>query len=313
MKIVKKSQGGEPAQVSAGDLALINRLARRELKGEEVYTFSVRLCDNEVDRDWERFAPQTLEELAGLFVGKSGIFDHRWSALGQAARIYKTEVVWEPERRTKAGDGYCWLKGYAYMVRTGSTRDLIAEIEGGIKKEVSVGCAVDRAVCSICGADLRRDQCGHKKGEVYGGKLCYASLEGASDAYEFSFVAVPAQPRAGVVKGTGRKLPLAGLRELALENPRCRLELEQLEEEALLGRKHLAALREEAVRLGLLAGVELERPALEALVDKLSPEELAALSKAWGQQAGGRYPLKTQLRYEEQSHPVQERDGAFLI
>ena len=71
--------------------------------------------------------------------------------------------------------------------------------------------------------------------------------------------------------------------------------------------------REEAVRLGLLAGVGLERPALEALVDKLSPEELAALSKAWEQQAGRRYPLKTQLRYEEQSHPVQERDGAFLI
>ena len=29
MKIVKESQGGEPAQVSAGDLAIINRLARR--------------------------------------------------------------------------------------------------------------------------------------------------------------------------------------------------------------------------------------------------------------------------------------------
>ncbi len=311
MKIVKESQGGEPALVSAEDLALINRLARRELKGEEVYTFSVRLCDNEVDRDWERFAPQTLEELAGLFVGKSGIFDHRWSALGQAARIYKTEVIREPERRTKAGDGYCWLKGYAYMVRTGSTRDLIAEIEGGIKKEVSVGCAVDRAVCSICGADLRRDQCGHKKGEVYGGKLCYASLEGAGDAYEFSFVAVPAQPRAGVVKGGRPGCP--DLKALVRQHPECREQLEQLEEEALAGRKHLAALREEAVRLGLLAGVGLERPALEALVDKLSPEELAALSKAWGQQAGRRYPLKTQLRYEEQSHPVQERDGAFLI
>ena len=49
------------------------------------------------------------------------------------------------------------------------------------------------------------------------------------------------------------------------------------------------------------------------IVDAMSPEELAALSKAWGQQAGRRYPLKTQLRYEEQSHPVQERDGAFLI
>ena len=311
MKIVKASQGGEPARVSAEDLALINRLARRELKGEEVYTFSVRLCDNEVDRDWERFAPQTLEELAGMFVGKSGIFDHRWSALGQAARIYRTEVVREPERRTKAGDGYCWLKGYAYMVRTGSTRDLIAEIEGGIKKEVSVGCAVERAVCSICGADLRRDQCGHKKGEVYGGKLCYASLEGAGDAYEFSFVAVPAQPRAGVVKGGGLGCP--DLKALVRLHPECRAQLEQLEEEALAGRKHLAQLRKEAVRLGLLAGVGLERRALEGLVGKLSPEEMAALSKAWERQAEGRYPLKTQLRYEEQTRPPQGQDGAFLI
>ena len=313
MNRCKEAEGGQRAALTGEDLERISRLARRPLKEEEIYAFSVRLCDNEIDRDWERFSPETLKGLAPLFVGKSGIFDHQWSARGQAARIYKTELIREPGRLTRAGDPYCWLKGCAYMVRTQGNRDLIAEIEGGIKKEVSVGCAVDRAVCSICGADLRRDQCGHKKGEVYGGKLCYASLEGASDAYEFSFVAVPAQPRAGVVKGTGRKLPLAGLRELALENPRCRLELEQLEEEALLGRKHLAALREEAVRLGLLAGVGLERPALEALVDKLSPEELAALSKAWGQQAGGRYPLKTQLRYEEQSHPVQERDGAFLI
>ena len=31
------------------------------------------------------------------------------------------------------------------MVRTQGNRDLIAEIEGGIKKEVSVGCAVERA------------------------------------------------------------------------------------------------------------------------------------------------------------------------
>ena len=36
----------------------------------------MRLCDNEIDRDWERFSPETLKGLAPLFVGKSGIFDH---------------------------------------------------------------------------------------------------------------------------------------------------------------------------------------------------------------------------------------------
>ena len=217
----------EPCPVGAEELAEINRFTRTPLTAEEVYCFAVRLCDNEVDRDFERFDTETLSALGDLFVGKSGIFDHRWSAEGQTARIYRTEIVTEPETRTAAGDGYCWLKGWAYLLRTEGNAELIREIEGGIKKEVSVGCAVERSVCSICGADLNQGQCGHRKGEVYDGKLCYASLEGASDAYEFSFVAVPAQPAAGVVKGAGRVY--ADLKTLAAEHPGCARELEKLE------------------------------------------------------------------------------------
>ena len=200
MKIVKEATGGEGTAVTAQDLELIGALARKPLSEEEVYTFSVRLCDNEIDREFERFAPQTLEELAPLFVGKSGLFDHQWSARGQAARVYRTEVIREPGRVTRAGDGYCWLKGYAYMMRTESSRDLIAEIEGGIKKEVSVGCAVDHAICSVCGADRNQVDCGHQKGQEYGGQLCWASLEGAGDAYEFSFVAVRPYLRSETVR-----------------------------------------------------------------------------------------------------------------
>ena len=59
------------------------RAGQREMTPEEVYTFSVRLCDNEIDRDGERFDEQTLRELAALFIGKSGIFDHCWSAGGR--------------------------------------------------------------------------------------------------------------------------------------------------------------------------------------------------------------------------------------
>ena len=163
-----------------------------------MYTFSLRLCDNEVDRDGEQFPQATLEQLAELFVGKSGIFDHRWSAGGQTARIYRTEVVREEGIRTALGEPACYLKGYAYMVRTQGNQDLIAEIEGGIKREVSVGCAVKRAECSICGSDMGR--CAHEKGKRYDGRLCCARLLEATDAFEFSFVAVPAQPRAGVMK-----------------------------------------------------------------------------------------------------------------
>ena len=129
MKIIKEANTGGGCPVQEEDLALINALARKELAAEEVYTFTVRLCDNEIDREWERFPEETLEGLAPMFVGKSGIFDHNWSALGQAARIYKTEVVREEGPLTRAGDPGCYLKGWAYMVRTEGNRDLIAEID----------------------------------------------------------------------------------------------------------------------------------------------------------------------------------------
>lgn len=297
MKIIKEAEGGGGAVLEPGDLELIGALARRPLGPEEVYTFSVRLCDNEIDRDFERFAPQTLEELAPMFVGKSGIFDHQWSARGQAARIYKTEVIWEPGRVTRAGDPYCWLKGCAYMMRTGSSRDLIAEIEGGIKKEVSVGCSVARSVCSICGADRTVCDCGHEKGQEYGGQLCYATLEGAGDAYEFSFVAVPAQPMAGVVKSARRD---GGQ------------DLERLEEEAALGRKYLESLRSEVVRLALLADRELSGKTVKSLVDKLSPGELEELRGSYARRAGKRFPLRTQLSYQAENAASREENRAFL-
>ena len=190
-----EATGGVPAEA---ELAAINRFAKSPLRAEEVYTFSLRLCDNEVDRDWERFDTAALNTLGDLFVGKSGIFDHQWTAEGQTARIYRTEMVREGAQVTAVGDGYCWLKAWAYLLRTEKNADLIAEIEGGIKREVSVGCSVARMTCSICGEEGWH--CGHCKGEVYDGKLCFFSLEEPLDAYEWSFVAVPAQPAAGVVK-----------------------------------------------------------------------------------------------------------------
>ena len=102
MNITKTTQ---TLKATREELEQINSMTRRELGEEELSLFSVRLCDNEVDRDFERFPLKTLEELAGLFVGKSGIFDHQWSAQGQTARIYRTEVVREEETITAAGDG----------------------------------------------------------------------------------------------------------------------------------------------------------------------------------------------------------------
>lgn len=295
MNINKQAGVDQSAALDQTELGLINAMSRKKLTEEEVYTFAVRLCDNEVDRDGERFPAETLEELAPLFVGKSGIFDHQWSAAGQTARIYRTELVREESVLTAAGDTLCYLKGYAYMLRTERNKDLIAEIEGGIKKEVSVGCAVEEARCSICGENIHdRSRCAHEKGREYGGKLCWGDLVHATDAYEWSFVAVPAQKNAGVMKS-------------------MRQDMERLEREAALGRKYLQQLKDEVVRLGGVAGLALEQETLKGIVRKLEEPELDALKKAFEVQVDKAWGVETQLPAWERPIAPESRDGAFLI
>ena len=279
--------------VGAEDLALINQWAKSPLTAGEVYTFSVCLCDNEVDRDFERFDSGALEELGRMFVGKSGIFDHQWSAGGQTARLYKTEVVREPAMTTAAGDEYRWLKGWAYLLRTEKNGDLIAEIEGGIKKEVSVGCGMGRSVCSICGAE--NGGCRHVPGQVYGDKLCFMELRDPSDAYEWSFVAVPAQRNAGVVKRFGGERD----REAVLRK------------EAALGRKYLAELRREVVRLAMLADDGLDGGVFSKAAEKLDEPELLALKRGYEARAAKRFPAMPQLG----ARPEKVRGGGdeFLV
>ena len=189
-----------PISISADTLAKINRFAVNPLSEEQVYCFSVILCDNDIDRDWEKFSDEALETLASLFIGKTGIFDHDPKGEKQSARIFDTQVKSYPDRQTADGREYKALIGYAYMVRTDDNRSLIAEIDGGIKKEVSVGCAVAKKQCSVCGSDLTAGGCAHIKGKRYGDTLCYTLLSSPTDAYEWSFVAVPAQRNAGVTK-----------------------------------------------------------------------------------------------------------------
>ena len=179
------------SEVTKEDLELINKHTRRELKEDEVYTFPLVLCTNQVDRDFERFDDSALDELAVLCIGKTVIRDHIWSADNQTARIYRTQVE-------NKGAGVKHLTAFAYLPVTDSTKDFIAQLDAGIKKEVSIGCAAQQAVCSICGKS--RQDCMHVAGRMYSGDMCVYTLKGITDAYEVSFVAVPAQPDAGVIK-----------------------------------------------------------------------------------------------------------------
>lgn len=198
-----------------------------------------------------------------------------------------------------------YLKGYAYMLRGGENDALIAQIEGGIKKEVSVGCSVERCVCSICGEDI--NTCAHKKGEVYGGKVCCAELVNAQDAYEWSFVAVPAQPRAGVLKRCGGEdagtLKTLVKRRGSRANQR---ELESLEKQAEVGKRYLSELRGEVKRLMLVCEQEADGEAIEKLAEKLDESELKEMEKLYRGKMAKKLGLRTQLTYGEKTKAAED-------
>ncbi|MCD7859668.1 MAG: hypothetical protein LUH51_05780 [Firmicutes bacterium] len=297
MEVKKEAAAQGRGMPTAAQLEAIHAHAHAELKAEEVYVFSLRLCDDQVDREGERFDTAALPTLAKLFVGKTGVLDHNWSSEKQVARIFAAEVVHESDAS--------YIKAWAYIRRSAANAEIIGDIEAGIKREVSVGCAMGRRKCSICGEEL--GQCGHEKGAYYDGALCCGILCDPIDAYEFSFVAVPAQREAGVIKtfGAGR----ASLKELA-ERYGAQGEYRELRKLSQLGAEYEKQLRTRAVRLCMALELGLSAPMLEAIAAKLSAQELKALSEALEQKAQRRFPPTMQLAAPARESGVE---SGFLV
>lgn len=198
--IIKSADTGQN-EYSAEEMEQVNKFTRHKLTADEVYIFPVVMCDNELDRDYDHFTVDTLKQLANRFIGKTVICDHNRKNANQVARIFSTEVVHNPSVKTFDGKDLYQLTCKAYMLKNESTQPIINNIEAGIYKEVSVNCFVESQKCSICGNDYTDyPLCIHSRGGYYNGKRCTVELSNAIDAYELSFVAVPAQPGAGVTK-----------------------------------------------------------------------------------------------------------------
>ena len=89
--------------------------------------------------------------------------------------------------------------------------------------------------------------------------------------------------------------------------------MERLEKEAELGRRYLAGLRKEAVRLGALAEPELAVETLKTIAEKLEEPELLALKECFAKRAEERWPVKGQLPQRSERAEYGHGDSAFLI
>ena len=278
------------------ELALINKYTRRALTQDDVYTFSVVLCDNELDRDCERFSDEALDKMAELFEGVTGITDHDPKSANQKARIYSLKVQRVDGRLCFDKKPYKRLLAKAYIPRTGENDGFIKELDTGIKKEVSVGCAVKRHICSVCKEDI--GSCGHIRGRKYAGALCYATLDEVTDAYEWSFVAVPSQRAAGGIKSyTVGDRERGTVKEIWTSRDIDGLEkrVEELSELAGDGEYYREKLKKELFMWSRAVLPELSEEFLLGFTEKMSAKELFEFRNALGERMSELYPVKPQL------------------
>lgn len=225
--VIAKVASVEPVEITEADLKKINKYTLEPLKAEDVFIFKASIADNEQDdRNYMPFNLKALQDLKNLYPGKTMLKDHSRRADNQIARIFDTELVQNANKQTELGELHTELIAKIYMIKTESNKDLIAEIKGGIKKEVSTSTVPTKMVCSICGTDNMKSWCAHYPGRDYettdaNGKTtkqrCKMLLHGAKEAYELSFVAVPAQPRAGTHKSVGFIKPIAENKDIIPE------------------------------------------------------------------------------------------------
>lgn len=165
------------------DYQLIKELLPHPVSKEDLFVYSIKLCDNLLDREGEFFSLSSLSQIAELFLGVGGIFNHNWEGSQHHSRIYRTEVLSdETVEKTPVGEVYSYVVAYAYTLNTEENKTFLDKLKSGILREVSIGFEDDETV------------------KVAYGDTEATRIDSVTDAYEWSFVSVPAQPFAGVVK-----------------------------------------------------------------------------------------------------------------
>ena len=135
-------------------------------------------------------------------------------------------------------------------------------------------------------------------GQLYGEKRCHVVLSDVTDAYEWSFVAVPAQREAGVTKQFGMETD--GER-------RCKQLEQQLQNRNALLNRVENSLRQEIVRLRFLVEGSAAQDAVSAAVERMSLEELLGFQETL--RTKQKHLCQAQLRTPE----PQEQNGAFRM
>lgn len=195
------AQGGQKRFISSptnAQLTIINQFASREHTADELLVGQMRLANNCIDRDNERFSEEMLNNFADTIVRKTLLLDHdsniNRSAIG---KFFAVDLEKMPLQLAIAeagetlqpmpGMGEVWfLSPWFYIPKKGISERDLARLESGVFDFVSIGFSAERLVpiTDNKGATLFHEYQG--KGYAREGSIVYlgaqfgASIKGAS-------------------------------------------------------------------------------------------------------------------------------------
>ena len=170
---------------------------------------------------------------------------------------------------------------------------------------------------------MRKRECDHSRGKRYSGRLCFAELSEPTDAYEWSFVAVPAQRGAGVTKSFDNEKYQAGNVIEIIKNADGAVSLSASQVESLKefakrlenfesdARAYREELLSEIKKYAHILVPQVAGELVSGCVRNLETDELKIFSESLKKQAQARFPAGTQLGKTESKSQTDNK--AFRI
>ena len=159
--------------------------------------------------------------------------------------------------------------------------------------------------------------------EAYGGKLCCGELSDPYDAYEWSFVAVPAQKNAGVTKTAyGKENDMEGImkklsrgQSATFSDRDCKKLLDyidSLKQSAKDGVYYRDSLTTEVLRLSAAVQPGISRETMESVTKGMTVAQLKEFKTAFEKQRAELIPVAPQL-YTEKKSTKSDANGQYHI
>lgn len=158
------------------------------VSADDIYVRAIYLVSDQINSYGGRFPKNELSNLCHLIIDSPVLVGHNKSGL-PIARNFKAEVI---EKNDES-----WVKVWFYWLKKAEGSEaLLANIDGGIYKEGSIGFIFSLPECGICGEDIRG--CLHVPLKKYGSgedeMVCHYNYRRIEKVLETSLVFRGANP-----------------------------------------------------------------------------------------------------------------------